>query len=345
MTITIDKYFWQLIWKLWQTVLTDEVRELFHLKLTLAVATSEWIPAFTSHHTKSSEKDSVLCRNLKSLKSKLSHQDPRLRVTGYHGLVITRLQPSDGGDYSCQVSENLNPAEIVPIVSPCFVQALPGLLNSISLNLSRLTTWVLYRRSPTDYRFKNKDEKSLKVRFAGLEQFFWKTSDCMNLELRFQVLEPPKLQKRPSGDDPIQVRVHVVWCRLFCLFFVEDLLVWSSLGLSRWLRENQWLFDVVPVEFQTHWSGFTFILFQKFELIQKKNQMDCRLPLDRGLSLSFSYICQSVFELIKKKSDGVDQAGCRLVVVFLYLFHPLGVLGERTLALQGECFERSEQIL
>ena len=157
----------------------------------------------------------------------------------------------------------------------------------------------------------------------------------MNLELRFQVLEPPKLQKRPSGVDPIQVRVHVVWCRLFCLFFVEDLLVWSSLGLSRWLRENQWLFDVVPVEFQTHWSGFTFILFQKFELIQKKNQMDCRLPLDRGLSLSFSYICQSVFELIKKKSDGVDQAGCRLVVVFLYLFHPLGVLGERTLALQG----------
>ena len=117
-------------------------------------------------------KISVLCRNLKSLKSKLSHQDPRLRVTGYHGLVITRLQPSDGGDYSCQVSENLNPAEIVPIVSPCFVQALPGLLNSISLNLSRLTTWVLYRRSPTDYRFKNKDEKSLKVRLAGLKQFF-----------------------------------------------------------------------------------------------------------------------------------------------------------------------------
>ena len=191
-------------------MLTDEVRELFHLKLTLAVATSEWIPAFTSHHTKSSEKDSVLCRNLKSLKSKLSHQDPRLRVTGYHGLVITRLQPSDGGDYSCQVSENLNPAEIVPIVSPCFVQALPELLNSIFSNLSRLTTWVLYRRSPTDYRFKNKDEKSLKVRLAGLEQFFWKTSDCMNLELRFQVLEPPKLQKRPSGDDPIQVRVHVV---------------------------------------------------------------------------------------------------------------------------------------
>ena len=139
-------------------MLTDEVRELFHLKLTLAVATSEWIPAFTSHHTKSSEKDSVLCRNLKSLKSKLSHQDPRLRVTGYHGLVITRLQPSDGGDYSCQVSENLNPAEIIPIVSLCFVQALPGLLNSISLNLSRLTTWVLYRRSPTDYRFENKDE-------------------------------------------------------------------------------------------------------------------------------------------------------------------------------------------
>ena len=155
-------------------------------------------------------KISVLCRNLKSLKSKLSHQDPRLRVTGYHGLVITRLQPSDGGDYSCQVSENLNPAEIVPIVSPCFIQALPGLTNGISSNLSRLTTWVLYRRSPTDYRFKNKDEKSLKVRFAGLEQFFWKTSDCMNLELRFQVLEPPKLQKRPSGVDPIQVRVHVV---------------------------------------------------------------------------------------------------------------------------------------
>ena len=132
-------------------------------------------------------------------------------------------------------------------------------------NLFRLTTWVLYRRLPTDYRFKNKDEKSLKVRFAGLEQFFWKTSDCMNLELRFQVLEPPKLQKRPSGDDPIQVRVHVVWCRLFCLFFVENLLVWSSLGLSRWLRENQWLFDVAPVEFQTHWSGFSFILFILFQ--------------------------------------------------------------------------------
>ena len=80
-------------------------------------------------------KSFVLCRNLKSLKSKLSHQDPRLRVTGYHGLVITRLQPSDGGDYSCQVSENLNPAEIVPIVSPCFVQALPGLFNSIFTNL------------------------------------------------------------------------------------------------------------------------------------------------------------------------------------------------------------------
>ena len=63
-TITIDKYFWQLIWKLWQTVLTDEVRELFHLKLTLAAATSEWIPAFTTHHTKSSEKSSVLCKEL-----------------------------------------------------------------------------------------------------------------------------------------------------------------------------------------------------------------------------------------------------------------------------------------
>ena len=52
-----------------------------------------------------------------------------------------------------------------------------------------------------------------------------------------------------------------------------------------------------------------------------------------------------MFELIKKKSDGVDQAGCRLVVVFLYLSRLLGVLGERILALQGECFGRSEQIL
>ena len=24
-------------------------------------------------------------------------------MTGYHGLVITQVQPSDGGDYSCQV--------------------------------------------------------------------------------------------------------------------------------------------------------------------------------------------------------------------------------------------------
>ena len=127
-------------------------------------------------------KISALCRNLKSLKSKLPHQDPRLRVTGYHGLVITKLQPSDGGDYSCQVSEKLKPAEIVPIVSPCFVQALPGLFNSISSNLFRLTTWVLYRRSPTDYRFNNKAKKSLEVRLAHLEQFFWKISVCMNLD-------------------------------------------------------------------------------------------------------------------------------------------------------------------
>ena len=34
-------------------------------------------------------------------------QDPRLRVTGYHGLVITEVQPSDGGDYSCQVLREL----------------------------------------------------------------------------------------------------------------------------------------------------------------------------------------------------------------------------------------------
>ena len=37
------------------------------------------------------------------LKFHILSQDPRLRVTGYHGLVITQVQPSDGGDYSCQV--------------------------------------------------------------------------------------------------------------------------------------------------------------------------------------------------------------------------------------------------
>ena len=176
-------------------------------------------------------KSFVLCRNLKSLKSKLSHQDPRLRVTGYHGLVITRLQPSDGGDYSCQVSEKLKPAEIVPILSPCFVQALPGLFNSISSNLFRLTTWVLYRRSHTDYRFKNKAEKSLEVRLAGLEQFFFEDL-CLYEFKHSQVLEPPKLQKRPSGDDPIEVReCHVM--SPFCSCVVEYFLVWYSLDLSR----------------------------------------------------------------------------------------------------------------
>ena len=85
----------------------------------------------------------------------------------------------------------------------------------------------------------------------------------------------------------------------------------------------------------------------KFELIQKKIRWSgpSRVLLGPALSLSFSYICQSVFELIKKKSDGVDQAGCLLVVVFLFLSRLLGVLGERTLALQGECLERSEQFL
>ena len=74
---------------------------MLHLKLTLAVATSKWIPAFTSHPAKTFV---VLCFYLEILHFDKLSQDPRLRVTGYHGLVITQVQPSDGGDYSCQVS-------------------------------------------------------------------------------------------------------------------------------------------------------------------------------------------------------------------------------------------------
>ena len=149
---------------------------MLHLKLTLAVATSKWIPAFTSHPAKTFV---VLCFLLKSCILTNYH-----RIQDWEWLATTVW-------WSPRCSLQMGATTLARFLF--FNQTFLFNIGS---------GWLHGGCTGGDSQAAGKNCRNSK-----------KAQNIENLRLiQIQVLQPPKLQKRPSHDDPIKVMVMVGKC-------------------------------------------------------------------------------------------------------------------------------------